>query len=772
MEAAAVGTILEITGEGFQQGATRFEHGMTGEILNSNNAGDLFIAFRPPHQALGAQWISKQRLVNFCPVGGAPRKPPNDSEASQPSYSELHQAVQAKLAQTVVEQERTIDAQRDRINSLQMANQALHAEVLQLQREVDSCRRSKDSLNDVCEASTTEPGNAHDSIGRPGQDLFSRSHRPCQQANPPVWPSSVHIFGPDDSSSTIQSVVMAAFSQNGGRVPEDNHGHFSDARFVFLFKPGTYANDIPVGYYTQVVGLGRHPSDVVFSGSKGVYCEAGSYHSSKGALDTFWRGAENFKTLATWSRPEGSGMLWAVSQASFLRRIEIPNDLSLYQYEKVAYPGGPIQTKAGFASGGYFADMKIEGSVNFGSQQQWFTRNSKIVSIGSGGVWNIVYGGVDGAPTPHFSNVDGVPNTVLDDLPVTSSKPYITIAANGKYALIIPAVQTNSRGPQKSSANDRIVDFSDVYVTDPSDSATTINRKLAHGLHVVLSPGNYCLDEPLLLETEGQVLLGLGLATLITTKGNPAIRVGDVDAIRIAGVMVQAGPADQNTDVLVQIGIGSHKGHPDNPTFLHDLFVRVGGPNGGPGDEQVSAKVMLRINSGHVVGDNIWLWRADHTRSGLVRAEHAQCEHALQVYGNDVLMYGLAAEHTQKDQVQWSGEHGRTYFFQCELPYEPDDADGAWATGRSVGYRVMDSVRYHEAWGCGVYSYFRDHPVTAHTAISCPRELERRFHNSVTVKLNGYGCIANVINNNVGIPGSSDNHDESVYGSGPVNYVQ
>ena len=34
--------------------------------------------------------------------------------------------------------------------------------------------------------------------------------------------------------------------------------------------------------------------------------------------------------------------------------------------------------------------------------------------------------------------------------------------------------------------------------------------------------------------------------------------------------------------------------------------------------EPVRARVMLRLSSGNVVGDNLWLWRADHDVAGLV----------------------------------------------------------------------------------------------------------------------------------------------------------
>ena len=95
------------------------------------------------------------------------------------------------------------------------------------------------------------------------------------------------------------SAVDAAFATNGGHDPP-NHGQFSSSRYAFLFKPGKYTIDVPVGFYTQVLGLGASPEDVVFAGDKGVYCEEGDYDPSVGALDNFWRGAENFKTEASW----------------------------------------------------------------------------------------------------------------------------------------------------------------------------------------------------------------------------------------------------------------------------------------------------------------------------------------------------------------------------------------------------------------------------------------------------------------------------------------
>jgi len=100
-----------------------------------------------------------------------------------------------------------------------------------------------------------------------------------------------------------------------------------------------------------------------------------------------------------------------------------------------------------------------------------------------------------------------------------------------------------------------------------------------------------------------------------------------------------------------------------------------------------------------------------------------------------------------------NGENGRCYFYQSELPYDVNDSDGGWSSGRHVGFRVNQAVRSFEAWGIGVYSYFRDCAVNALRAIECPVALESKFHNSLKVKLNGFGNITNVLNNSPGTAG-------------------
>lgn len=215
-----------------------------------------------------------------------------------------------------------------------------------------------------------------------------------------------------------------------------------------------------------------------------------------------------------------------------------------------------------------------------------------------------------------------------------------------------------------------------MYVTKTKDTAAIINAKLAAGLHVVVSPGIYLLDAPLKIVAKGQVLLGIGFATLVSARQTAVIEVGDVDGVRVAGLLLQAGPLGPDgsvADALLVWGTGKNTGSATDPGVVSDVFARVGGPDGTAGN-RVAVDAMLVINSGNVIIDNTWLWRADHAAGGPVSSNTNPCKHGLLVYGDDVTAYGLASEHSLQDLVQWGGDRGRTYFYQSELPYTVDQA--------------------------------------------------------------------------------------------------
>jgi hypothetical protein len=100
-------------------------------------------------------------------------------------------------------------------------------------------------------------------------------------------------------------------------------------------------------------------------------------------------------------------------------------------------------------------------------------------------------------------------------------------------------------------------------------------------------------------------VLGLGLATLVASKQNALIQVGNVDGVRIGGLLLQAGPPAGSivSPALIQWGApgSTYAGDAAAPGFLQDVFARVGGPDGAS-SSPVGATTMIEINNGNVIG--------------------------------------------------------------------------------------------------------------------------------------------------------------------------
>ena len=106
------------------------------------------------------------------------------------------------------------------------------------------------------------------------------------------------------------------------------------------------------------------------------------------------------------------------------------------------------------------------------------------------------------------------------------------------------------------------------------------------------------------------------------------------------------------------------------------------------------------------------------------------------------------------------------YFYQSEMPYDVPN-QSSWMSGSTNGYasyKVASSVTSHEAWGVGIYSYFRDAAVKANSAIEAPAVSGVKFHNSTTIWLNGQSGseISHIINNTGG----------RVYASSPADAMR
>mmetsp|Transcript_11578 Transcript_11578/g.11949 ORF Transcript_11578/g.11949 Transcript_11578/m.11949 type:complete len:566 (+) Transcript_11578:200-1897(+) len=535
------------------------------------------------------------------------------------------------------------------------------------------------------------------------------------------------------SSNDILTIVNDAFSNNGGDPRTScSHGQFSNKRYAHMFLPGIYNNlDIPVGYYTSVYGLGKSPLDTIFSGGKGVYCEEACGLYGTGALDTFWRSAENFYSTSNYGWAVGNGMSWVVSQAAPLRNVKVDNDLLLFEYLP------EYCCDAGYASGGWISGLEVGGTTKFGSQQQFMVRNSQSNKFDLP-VWNGVFAAVNGAPSAQCGQISNGQSanasiSVLPTVPLVAEKPYITSTDGKTFKLIVPTVQTNvPAGVTWTSTgfpSAKEIDFSNVYVTQTTDTSSIINEKLSQGLNVVITPAIYTLDDSLYVQYENQVILGLGLATLIApSNGSPCIRVADVSGVRIAGLLLEAGKWETKGGMLQVGSSGKFQGTESNPVVITDVFARVGGPNTGVGP----VDTMFSINSGYTIIDNTWLWRADHTAEGLVYHSDNPVKNGLVVNSDNVYAYGLASEHTTEDNVVWNGNNGLTYFYQAEIMYDYTNSNWPYSC-----YKIGSNVDSHTASGLGCYTYFRDASVYTDSGITTNGNKNVKIDKAVSVWLNG-----------------------------------
>ncbi|MFE1587482.1 coagulation factor 5/8 type domain-containing protein [Streptomyces sp. NPDC058737] len=519
---------------------------------------------------------------------------------------------------------------------------------------------------------------------------------------------NVIVFDP--STANIQGRLDEIFKQQ-------ESAQFGTGRYALLFKPGTYHGlNAQLGFYTSIAGLGLSPDDTTINGD--VTVDAGWFDGN--ATQNFWRSAENLALV-----PVSGTNRWAVSQAAPFRRMHVRGGLNLA-------PDG-----YGWASGGYIADSRIDGEVGPYSQQQWYTRDS---SVGSwlNAVWNMVFSGVEGAPAQSFPEP---PYTTLETTPVSREKPFLYLDGD-EYRVFLPEKRTDARGVSWGNGTPRgtSLPLSGFYVAKPGDSAATLNQALDQGLHLLLTPGVYHLDQTVDVERAGTVVLGLGYATLVPDNGVTALRVADVDGVRLAGFLVDAGPV--NSPTLLEIGPeGASADHAANPTTVQDVFVRIGGA--GPG----KATTSMVVNSRHTIVDHTWVWRADHGDG--VGWETNRADYGVVVNGDDVLITGLFVEHFNKYDVQWNGERGRTVFFQNEKAYDaPDQA--AIQNGSVKGYaayKVGDDVTEHEGWGMGSYCYYNVNPsIVQHHGFAAPTRSGVRFHGLLVVSLGGQGQYECVIN--------------------------
>jgi hypothetical protein len=558
----------------------------------------------------------------------------------------------------------------------------------------------------------------------------------CTSCTSNIFPPNVYIFRPGDDTKT-QEIINDIFSKQGGADPV-NHGQNSKENYAFLFMRGEYNNlNIPIGFYTHVAGLGKTNNEVIINGGPRV--DNGSTDHTIGALNNFWRTCENMTVnpLITLPGDNQVSMIYAVSQSCSLRSVNVNGILHLGAMEA----GG-----MGFASGGFMANCNIKYDLNMGSQQQFICRNTQYGSFPVA-LWNQVNVGCTSdnenegccinTTEPQISSST---LTVVESTPSVMEKPYLTYDDEDGFVVLCPGLSVNTKGNTSFNPttfktikkdNYKIV-TDDIKVTELNTYLSTSNIKC-----IIFSPGRYNIDSPIKLN--GQLLFGLGIPVLTSTKNNNIITGYGY----ICGLIFDAGfsnTGNAKNNILVNLDN-------INASYLWDIICRVGG--GDYNDNIYEVNTMLYIGGNNSILDNVWCWVADHyaDNNHYVGWEKAVCQIGVHVTGENVIAYGLFAEHTQYRNVLWEGDKGEVYMFQSEFNYFPPPSFNA---DDFVAYEVKPSVNKHTLKGGGAYSFFpsttdNPNPITmAFAGFKFADVTKIDYENLTTVFLNGYGGITYV----------------------------
>lgn len=551
-----------------------------------------------------------------------------------------------------------------------------------------------------------------------------------------LFGNDVHIYSPSDNPEAIAADISDIHKKMF-------RAEMGTGRYALMFKPGDYtsAGLFNIGFYTHMAGLGKVPYEVKIDN-----VHTPPHLRNDNGTCTFWRSLENFSVLGKESYEHDDMFNWAVSQAAPFRRM--------YSQRTVRN-----QWKNGWVSGGFTADCVFDAPVGSDGQQQWFTRNS-FLNKGRGrfaeGAYNFVFTGVELGPeaakeTYVDTDWDKGGNVTFEAVtPVVSEKPFLFLDDDGRYKVFRPALRRNSAGvsySRTSMGDGELIDLVDNFlVAKPGTTASEMNRALAAGKHLMLTPGIYQLEEPLTVSLPNTIVMGLGWATIVPPEGaEAAIKIDDVDGVRLASILFDAHHSSHN---LLKVGDkASDKRHVDNPIVLSDMFFRIGGflP------QKTHVDTALEVNSNDVVGDHFWIWRADHGVKGSVGWDVNTADYGLVVNGSNMTIYGLFNEHFQKYQTLWKGENGLVYFYQCETPYDARTQDVFMSEDGTrdgyAAYKVADNVQNHRAYGLGIYDVL-SHDIRLENSVEVPRNKGIEIHHLVNTSFipgpkKGFGYVIN-----------------------------
>lgn len=309
-----------------------------------------------------------------------------------------------------------------------------------------------------------------------------------------LFGENTYIFSPEDDPGQVAQTLDAIYEKQEA-------DQFGEARYAIYFMPGEYDETIEadVGFYTQVAGLGELPTDTKLQSLQCTARWLSDDPSNHNACCNFWRGVENIELK--------TNTMWAVSQATFMRRVQVDGALFLHD-------------EYGWCSGGFLADSNTDLMTDSGSQQQWLSRNCNWKAW-MGANWNMVFVGTEEGKNP-TGTWPVVPYTEVEKTEAMQEKPFLIYDDEEGYMVYVPKERENAIGVSwENGSEGEKIPIDQFYVAKPEkDTAETMNQALEEGKNLLLTPGIYDLEEPIAVNRPDTIVLGMGLATLRAAKGN------------------------------------------------------------------------------------------------------------------------------------------------------------------------------------------------------------------------------------------------------------
>ena len=196
-----------------------------------------------------------------------------------------------------------------------------------------------------------------------------------------------------------------------------------------------------------------------------------------------------------------------------------------------------------YSSGGFISDSTVlRRRASTAASSSSLSRNDTINSTWTNAVWNQVFVGDNGnaVPAQFFRPPPASQYTTVAATPVSEEEPFLYTDAGGNFNVQLSTLEHNTSGPGWALPGGdagQSIPVSRFFVANPNTPIFQINAALAIGRDLVLTPGVYNLNAPIIAPHPDSVILGLGFATLVPQHGNPALVVVRNSGVKVSGLL-------------------------------------------------------------------------------------------------------------------------------------------------------------------------------------------------------------------------------------------